>query len=239
MRTNSEPGKKRWNRQEIAEKQAEFENRLQQIPSQRQVAEELDIPRSTLQHWLKRREQIDADPALVAFLESPTGVAFLHRLVLAAHFVMTLMGPCGVRLVCLFLELTGLAAFVAGSYGAQHKVSVTMEEVVSAFGEEEQARLADGMAAKQITVCQDETFHPQVCLVAIEPVSNFLLLEQYADDRKGETWTAAMTAATAGLPIEIIQSTSDEGRGLLRHVKEDLGIHHSPDQFHVQYELSK
>ena len=48
-----------------------------------------------------------------------------------------------------------------------------------------------------------------------------------------------MAAATSGLAIEIIQSTSDEGRGLLRHVKEDLGIHHSPDQFHVQYELSK
>ncbi|MCP4166995.1 MAG: hypothetical protein GY759_14055 [Chloroflexi bacterium] len=79
---------------------------MEQIPSQRQVAEELAIPRSTLQHWLKRKEQIDADPALVAFLESPTGVAFLHRLVLAAHFVITLMGPCGVRMVCLFLELT-------------------------------------------------------------------------------------------------------------------------------------
>ena len=178
MWTNSEAGKKRWNRQESAEKQAEFEKRMQQIPSQRQVAEELDIPRSTLQHWLKRREQIDADPALVAFLESPTGVAFLHRLVLAAHFVITLMGPCGVRLVCLFLELTGLAAFVSASYGAQHKVSVAMEEAVIAFGEEEQVRLAEGMAAKQITVCQDETFHPQVCLLAIEPVSNFLLLEE-------------------------------------------------------------
>ncbi|MCP4166994.1 MAG: hypothetical protein GY759_14050 [Chloroflexi bacterium] len=118
-------------------------------------------------------------------------------------------------------------------------MSVTMEEAVIAFGEEEQARLAEGMSAKQITVCQDETFHPQVCLVAIEPVSNFLLLEKYADDRKGKTWTEAMAAATSSLPIEIIQSTSDEGRGLLRHVKEDLGIHHSPDQFHVQYELSK
>ena len=61
------------------------------------------------------------------------------------------MGPCGVRLLCLFLELTGLAAFVAASYGAQHKMSVAMEEAVIAFGEEEQARLAEGMAATRIT----------------------------------------------------------------------------------------
>jgi hypothetical protein len=108
-----------------------------------------------------------------------------------------------------------------------------MEEAVIAFDQEERQRLAAGMSPKQITVCQDETFHPQTCLVAIEPVSNFILLEKYADDRKAETWTEA----TAGLPLDIVQSTSDEGRGLLHHVKEDLGAHHSPDLFHVRHEL--
>jgi len=39
------------------------------------------------------------------------------------------------------------------------------------------------------------------------------------------------------LAVAIVQSTSDEGRGLLHHVKEDLGVQHSPDVFHVQYEL--
>jgi len=97
---------------------------------------------------------------------------------------------------------------------------------VIAFDEEERSRLAEGMSPKQITVCQDETFHPEPCLVAIEPVSNFILLEKYADNRKADTWTTAMAEATAGLAVEIVQSTSDEGRGLLHHVKEDLGIQH-------------
>ncbi len=48
-----------------------------------------------------------------------------------------------------------------------------------------------------------------------------------------------MEKATEGLPIEIVQSTSDEGKGILKHVKEDLGVHHSPDVFHVQNELVK
>jgi len=40
------------------------------------------------------------------------------------------------------------------------------------------------MPQKEITVCQGETLHPETCLVAIEPVSNFILLEKYADSRK-------------------------------------------------------
>jgi hypothetical protein len=96
---------------------------------------------------------------------------------------MTLVGPCGIRLVCLFLELSGLDRFVAASYGPHQKVSVAMEEAVVAFDQEEKKRLAAGMEPKQITVCQDETFHPEICLVAIEPVSNFILLEKYADSQ--------------------------------------------------------
>lgn len=228
---------KRWSRTETAQKMSEYEQNYQQTPSQRQVAEKLEIPRTTLQHWLGRRDSIDAEPEVVAFFESPAGVAFLHRLVVAAHFVMTLMGPCGVRVVCLFLELTGLDQFVAASYGPQRKVSVAIEEAVVVFGEEEKKRLAGGMKPKQITVCQDETFHPAVCLVAIEPVSNFILLEQYTDNRKAKTWTKMMNTATEELLIEVVQSTTDEGRGLRRHVEKDLGVHHSPDLFHVQQEL--
>ena len=122
--------KKRWSRADIAEKMDQLEQAYQRTPSQRQLAEELEIPRSTLQHWLKRKATIDADPEVVAFFESPAGVAFLHRLVLAAHFVMTLLGPCGIRLVCLFLELSGLERFVAVSYGPHQKVSAAMEDDV-------------------------------------------------------------------------------------------------------------
>jgi len=86
----------------------------------------------------------------------------------------------------------------------------------------------EGMKPKKVTGCRDETFHPQTCLVAIEPVSNFILLEKYAPGRKSEEWTSSMKKAFGDMPIEVIQSTSDEGKGVLHHVKEDLGAHHSP-----------
>jgi ABC-type transporter Mla MlaB component len=95
------------------------------------------------------------------------------------------------------------------------------------------------MTPKRITVCEDETFHPEICLVAIEPVSNFILLEEYAEGRDAETWTAALNQALLGLPVRVIQSTSDEGKGLLRHVQSGLSAHHSPDIFHVQQDLSR
>jgi hypothetical protein len=211
---------KRWSRAEIAQKIAEFEAR--EGHSQRQMARGLEIPRSTLQYWLARKSELEADPAVIAFLESPVGVAFLHRLVVAAQFVITLLGGGGIRLVSVFLELSGLALFVAASW-SQQKVTLAIEQAVIQFGQAERERLGQDMEAKQITVCEDETFHPETCLVAIEPVSNYILLEQYADDRQAKTWTGALAQATAGLRVEIIQSTSDEGKGLLRHVEVELG----------------
>ena len=53
-----------------------------------------------------------------------------------------------------------------------------MEEAIAEFDKQETARLASGMAPKEITVCQDETFHPEPCLVAIEPESNFIKQER-------------------------------------------------------------
>ncbi|MBI4672059.1 MAG: hypothetical protein HY741_10395 [Chloroflexi bacterium] len=207
--------RKQWSRAEIAEKLDAFEQGYARIPSQRQWAEDLGIPRSTLQHWFQRKEVIDADPDLVAFFESSVGVAFLQRLILAAHLVMTLMGPCGIRLVCLFLELTGLDHFVAASYGSQQQVSTTLEKAVVEFGQAEKQRLSAGMRPKEITVCEDETFHPEACLVAIEPVSDFILVEKYAGSRTAKEWTDTMEQATAGLAVKIVQSTSDEGKGIL------------------------
>jgi hypothetical protein len=66
-----------------------------------------------------------------------------------------------------------------------------------------------------------------------------ILLEKYVPNRTAKTWTDAMQEALDGLPVEVIQATSDEGRGMLHHVKTDLGAHHSPDVFHVQHELIK
>ena len=94
-----------------------------------------------------------------------------------------------------------------------------MEEGACEFGIEEKNRLAEGMAPKEISTIEDETFHPETCLVAIEPVSNYILLEEYASGRKADDWTSALQEGTKGLNVEVIQVTSDEGRGIVSLLK--------------------
>lgn len=228
----------RWNRDETADNLIQFEE-IRTRKSQRQAAEEMGVPRTTLQHWLKRKDSLDASPSVVAFFESPEGLAFLHRLVIAAQFVMLLVSNGSIRVVCLFMELSGLDAFVAGSYGTQQKVAVAMENEVVLFGQQERTHLAQEMTPKKITACEDETFHPDICLVAIEPISNFILLEQYTKRRDAQTWTDSMQEALSDLPVSVIQVASDEAKGLLRHTRIELGVHHSPDLFHGLREISK
>ena len=52
----------------------------------------------------------------------------------------SLLGCGGVRLVCQFLELSGLSAFVASSYGVQQQLNVALEQGVVEHGRAEQIR---------------------------------------------------------------------------------------------------
>lgn len=202
--------------------------------SQRQQVACMDLPRSTLWDWQQRQQALDVDPAWVAFFTSPAGEAFLQRTVVALHMVLELSGAGGIRRVSQFLELTRLDRFVASSYGPQHGVAMALEKAVVSFGQEEGQRLGATMPAHSIALCEDETYHPQPCLVAIEPVSNFIVLEQYTPDATAATWTQALQAALGDWPVAIVQVTADEGRALSHHIKEELGVHHTSDLFHIQ-----
>jgi hypothetical protein len=229
----------RWDRIERADLLAQYGDLQTQGLSQRQAAKALEVPRSTLQAWRAYHERLDERPVVVAIFRSVAGLAFLHRLVVALHLVYTEVGACGIRLVCLFLRITGLDRFVGASYGTQHQVNRRVEEAIVAYRQEESARLARDMPAKDLTIAQDETFTGGLCLVGIDPVSNDIVLEQEALARDQDTWHALMEQALAGLHCQVIQSTSDEAPGLLAYVEHHLGAPHSPDLFHVQHELSK
>jgi Family of unknown function (DUF6399) len=230
---------RRWNRTQRAQLFDQYLTLQTQGHSLRQAAKALEVPRSTLQAWRAYHESLDEHPAVVAFFHSAPGLAFLHRLVVAIHLVCTEVGACGIRLVCLLLNLTALDRFVAASYGAQHQVNRQMEEAIVTYRREESARLAKDMPAKAITLAKDETFTGGLCLVAMEPKSNYIVLEQAAHARDQATWQTLMEQALTGLNCQVIQSTSDEAPGLLAYVEHHLGAHHSPDVFHVQHELVK
>lgn len=230
--------KEKWERADTAKLVADFES-LEKPMSLREFAKINGVPRSTLRHWLARKNSIDSDPALIAFFESPVGIAFLHRMVTSAHLSFTKSGTASIHNVSDFLELTGASPFLASSYSSQCRVSAQMDKNIIGFGKGEDERLGSQMPVKKIALCEDETFHPEICLVTIEPVSNFILLEKYAVNREAKTWDEAVRDALKNFPVEVVQVTSDEGRSLISHALKYLDVHHSPDCFHVIYEVGK
>src|SRR5262250_3274445 len=116
---------------------------------------------------------------------------------------------------------------------------IEAELSVVVYHQDETARLAQDMPRKDLTVTQDETFTGGLCLITMDPESNFLSVEQLAQARDQVSWHACMAPALAQLNCRVIQSTSDEAPGLLAYVEHSLEAHHSPDLFHVQHELVK
>ncbi len=126
-----------------AEQLEAAEARLSAGQTQREVVAALGVARSSLQDWRRAESGGAATPApLAAFVATAQGVQWLHRLVLAAHFAITLRGGAGVRVVCQFLELSGLSAFVGTSYGSQQALNVSLEEALVGIAHEQRAALA-------------------------------------------------------------------------------------------------
>jgi len=220
---------------------AEFDRLDSAWTSRHRIARQLRVPDSTLRYWLRRRwsemKHSRWPPQVVQFLESPDGLTFLHVLLTAAHLVFVQANDCGLRHLSWFLELSGLDEFIASSYGAQQGVAQEMESLLSRFADEEDQRLAAQMPPRQITLAEDETFHPEICLVAMEPVSGFLLVEQYQPQRDADTWQHCLEEKLRPLSVTVCQVVSDEAKALLRQAEILLGVHHSPDLFHVQHEV--
>lgn len=237
--TTAETKQQRWPRDVATVKFTESQTHdAPGIPLSR-IARHLDVPPSTLRYWRKRKGQLDGDPVVLEFLECPSGLAWIHRLIGALHLVFGQANSCGIRDLCLFLELTGLDQVVASSFGSQQQVAAEMESLLVQFGQQQEEKLRLDMPPQQITVCQDETFHPEICLVAIEPVSNYLMLETYVGARDQDTWDASMQQALEGMPVEVIQCTGDQAKALVAHARQTMSAHYSPDVFHVQQDASR
>jgi hypothetical protein len=205
--------------------------------SERTFAQEQGIPHATFNYWWRHYRPDNADPT-EAFFRSAAGETVLRQIVTAALLVFQQRGACGLRLVGEFLQLTQLDRFVACSRGALQPLAAHLEADLVAFRDAEQPALAHAMERKTITVVVDEHFHSgKPCLVGLEPVTGFLLVECYRDHRDADTWKAAIQEGAAGMSVEIVQLTSDLARALLCCAEKGLHVAHSPDLFHGQRDL--
>jgi hypothetical protein len=227
----------RWTRAEIAAALDNFSD--PDHPSQREAAQRFGIPHATFNYWTRHYSPAAGDP-IDSFFRSACGEALLRRIVLAALCTFQLQGACGIRQVGTFLDRAGLDRFVASSRGALHPLAAHLESDLAAFRDTEQPALAQQMKPTTITLVPDEHFHSgKPCLVAVEPVSNFIAVECYRDRRDADTWNGAIDEGMAGMPVEVIQLTSDLARALVCCAEKGLQAAHCPDLFHGQRDVLK
>lgn len=206
---------------------------------QRTAAQAAGLPRSTL--WDLDHLALDAQSSQGAIVRSREGWLMVRNIVDAALFVFHVSGGIGLPTFQRFLELCGLDAFIASSYGALHERASAMNDKVIALGDAERARLGNEMTpGKEVILGLDETFFPpRTCLVAADLLSGFLLIEVFAESRDRAAWFGAWEKATHGLSLHVAQAVADGAKGIRSFVEGDLGAHRGPDLFHVLNDLSK
>ena len=210
--------------------------------TQESVAEQNNVPRTTLEHWIKRMKELKCqhDPEVTIFFESPAGIAFLHRLLIAALLMFHTSGGCGLPVLHNFLMMSMISRFVGSSLGSLHKMSKQIDRLLKEFAESEKGRLGDLMPRRKITGCGDETFFDKkMMMVFMEATSGFILAEQEEEKRDAATWEKVIRTALEGLNVELIQVTGDEAGGLTSAVTNLLGINKSSDLFHIQQDITK
>ena len=203
------------------------------------IAAQLNIPRSTLRDKLTSHDEILLPESVKAAFATHDGWEFLKRLCISAHVCFRNSCECGLRVLSMFFKMTGLDALIGGSLGCQWKFGTETDEAIVEFGEEELHRIAPAVAGKEITAAVDENFHEGPCLIAIEPVSNFILTETLAENRDTKSWEEAMLPILATLGVKVVQVTSDSGSSILSLCKNVFEAHHSPDLFHIIYDFRR
>jgi hypothetical protein len=210
--------------------------------SQRKLAEKHGVPRSTLQNWLTRSQELKGqiDPNVVDFFESTSGQSWLHGLVVAVLLVLHECGNVGHPLLHLFFKLAGINKFVGTSIKSLQDISKKLQSHIIEFGETETERLAHNMPFKNICGALDENFiFNEMTLILMEPISGYILAEEAQKKRDAKTWHEVTQNATKGLKVHIQQLVGDEAGGLTKLATSILNIVKAPDLFHIQQDITK
>ena len=207
--------------------------------TERAGAKELSIPRSTLRGRISRFKMLDVERKTYEFFTSEAGIIFIQRITDSILLFGNQLSGFGLRLVESVLRTSGLDRFVACSASYLGNRADSMGGLIADFEKLERPRLSAAMPFRFISTLGDETWLDRMHLVAMESISSFILVEEPAERRDGETWNLAVCRGLEGFNVKIAQVTSDEGKGLLNYTKSILGVNHSPDLFHIQREISR
>ncbi len=155
------------------------------------------------------REQLRLDPLLAPFWKAPWGSRFCSECCSRTSGLRAGQHLQSEK-IAHFLELTQLDRVVAASYGAQQAYATGVTEQINEYGRSEQQRLAARLLARYQSA-KMRRFIPEICLVAIEPVSGTSSVLGVPRPTDTQTWNTSLAAALSGVPVTVIQTVSDEG----------------------------
>jgi hypothetical protein len=145
-----------------------------------------------------------------------------------------------VERVQLILRSLRMDARVACSRSHLQQRARQLGAMVRQFGAEQTLALSAAMPPRTITLCADELWLAgHMILVANDPVSGWLFVQTLALTRDEATWTGAVKDALGGMSLTIRTVGADSAAGLIAMALSGLGVSHSADVFHGQYDLTK
>jgi hypothetical protein len=137
------------------------------------------------------------------------------------------------------LTLTGLHTLIACSPSTLHRARRAMIAAIGEWADAQGKALGKIMKPKDLLVALDENFHQGLMLVAMDAVSNFILVETFADKRDAESWASVLRASVGSWPVRIVGLLGDEAKGLIRCAREHLKVLKGSDLFPMQHEICK
>lgn len=178
-------------------------------------------------------------PDARAFFDGPEGQRWLHGLLVVLLLIVVLQCGAGVERVQFILKALGLDKRIACSRAHLQERVITMSARVRDFGVEATHALCAKLQERVVNLVADEMWLAgTMVLVALDPVSGWIGVQKTALKRDGETWTGEVRDAFKGMSLTIRTVGADCAKGLIHMALSGLGVTHSADLFHGQYELS-
>lgn len=174
-----------------------------------------------------------------AFFDAPEGQYFLHALLVVLLLVVVLQCGAGVERVQFILKAIGLDRRIACSRSHLQQRVLTMSQMIRDFGVETTLALCARLDGRTVNLVADEMWLAgTMLLVALDPVSGWIGVQKIALQRDGDTWTQEVQDAFKGMSLTIRTVGADCAKGLIHMAISGLGVPHSADLFHGQYELT-
>ncbi len=201
------------------------------------IAEATGLKKSSVhrhQQGIARRNQYGES----SFWETPTGYAWLARLVVAVVYYFGIQQGVGAESLSRFFKAIHLETHVGVSPSALRGLKGRLCKRIADY-EGAQSEHCQPSAGQGICVGADETFFDLPILVLIELASGFIFTEVKSESRTYGSWSAQIQSWWQGSGWHCHFLVSDGARALVKLALTGLGCVSVPDLFHAMRALGR